>query len=144
MKLTPHFTLAEFTRTNTIGEPDEAAIACMKALCVNILEPVRKHFGLPVTINSGFRSVMHEHRKGRSGKSQHCRGQAADIEIKGVSNAELWLYLAKMPFDQLIAENLRQDDPAAGWIHVSYIPNGRHEKLWYDGVHYYHGFGYVG
>lgn len=144
MNLSPHFTLAEFTKTNTIGEPDAAAIQCMRDLCAAILEPVRKHFGLPVTVNSGFRSVEHEHARGRKGNSQHCRGQAADIEIKGVPNAELWLYLAKMPFDQLIAEKLLTTDPAAGWVHVSFIKGGgRRDKLWFDGVNYHHGFGYV-
>lgn len=144
MTLSPHFTYEELTRTNTIGEPDAAAIECLRTLCVNILEPVRKHFGVPVTINSGYRSVEHEHAQGRSGISQHCRGQAADIEIPGISNAELWLHIVRiLPFDQIIAEKLMADDPKAGWIHVSYIPSGRHEKLSFLGDRYVHGFQYI-
>ena len=63
MNLSPHFTLAELTRSETAqryqidNTPDVAGIAKLRKVCETILEPVRAHFGGPVIVNSGYRSV---------------------------------------------------------------------------------------
>ena len=65
-------------------------------LCKNILQPIRNHFNIPVSISSGYRSAALCEAIGSSSKSQHTKGQAADFEIFGVHNKELsdWKKLA--------------------------------------------------
>ena len=52
---------------------------------VEILQQIRDHFGLPVTINSGYRTPAYNKKVGGAAYSQHLYGAAADISIKGVS-----------------------------------------------------------
>lgn len=119
MNLSPHFTLAEFIKSVTAearglnNTPNDRQIEALKALCENVLEPVRKHFGLPVRITSGYRVF--------TPASQHGKGEAADFEMPGVPNIEVARWIRDyLPFDQLILEAARDDKPNAGWIHVSY------------------------
>jgi len=136
MNLSAHFTLEEFTKSQA-GErfgianvPDEKQIACMKRLCEKVLEVVRLNLG-PVHINSGFRNLEINGLIGGASSAQHCKGEAADIEIAGVSNADVWRFIvAELPFDQCIAEYLEKNDPNAGWVHVSYSRgNNRKEAM---------------
>lgn len=123
MKLSPNFSLAEMCRTST-GLPNEATPLVaqnLTLLCVKVLEPVRAHFGKPVRVNSGYRSPAVNKAVGSKPTSQHGTGQAADIEIDGVSNLELARWIEKyVEFDQLILEAHRKGDPNSGWVHVSY------------------------
>jgi len=130
--ITPHFSLAEMTTTNT-GLPNVApsdVMPSLKALCVNVLEPIRAHFGKPVHVNSGYRSPAVNRAVGSSSTSQHGMGQAADIEIPGLSNLDLARWIAdNLKFDQLILEAHRKGDPSSGWVHVSYGPRMRSQVL---------------
>ena len=94
-------------------------------MCENILQPVRDHFGR-VKITSGFRSVDLCLAIGSSRNSQHAKAEAADFECPGVDNAELadWIYKNLEP-DQLILEFYTPGEPNSGWIHCSWIPDGR-------------------
>lgn len=138
MKLSPHFTLAEMTRTSSSlpNKPSEKEIVALKALCENILEPIRIHFAKPVIVNSGYRSAAVNKAIGGAKTSQHLKGEAADIEIRGVSNAAIFRYIHEnLDFDQVIAEKLRNDDGSAGWVHVSYSKYGlRGEALSFLGA----------
>lgn len=128
MKLSPHFTLAEMTASAAaarIGDGNQPQLAAqldaLKLLCLKVLEPVRAHFGRPVRVNSGYRSAKTNAAVGSSSTSQHRRGEAADIEIEGVSNADLAAWISDhAEFDQLILEAHRAGDPNSGWVHVSY------------------------
>lgn len=126
-RLSPHFTLAEMTASETarrIGDPNAPGlveIAAMKTLCAEVLEPIRAHFGRPVRVNSGYRSPRTNAAVGSSATSQHRRGEAADIEIAGLSNLDLARFVRdRLAFDQLILEAHRAGDPNSGWVHVSY------------------------
>jgi hypothetical protein len=127
MQLSEHFSLAEMTASATAvrlrdpNQPGPAAIAALQLLCAKVLEPVRVHFGKPIRINSGYRSERTNAAVGSSETSQHRRGEAADIEIEGVSNAVLarWIH-DNLVFDQVILEAHRAGDPNSGWVHVSY------------------------
>ena len=93
----------------------------MTRLCINVLEPIRAHFGKPIKIKSGYRCPALNKAVGGSANSQHLLGEAADIEISGVDNADIWRWIDEnLEFDQVIAEYLKEDDGSAGWIHVSY------------------------
>lgn len=136
MNLSLNFTLAEMTSSDTarrIGDanqPGPVEIQAMLALCRNILEPIRAHFGRPVRINSGYRSDRVNAAVGSKPGSQHRRGEASDIEIEGVANAELarWIVSSTLPFDQVILEAYRPGVPGSGWVHVSHRSNAANRR----------------
>ncbi len=148
MNLSPHFTLQEMTVTGrtAVNDPNAAQIVALKALCENVLEPVRAHFNLPITILSGFRSPEVNKLVGGAPTSQHLKGEAADITIKGVANADVWQFIRdNLVHDQVIAEKLCKENGARGWIHVSYSKkHNREEGLSFLGAgRYVKGFSYV-
>lgn len=123
MRLTEHFTLAELTVTQTglANVPGPAAIAALRAWCVNIGEPVRAHFGKPVVASSGFRAPKVNAAVGSKPGSQHVRGEAVDFEIPGVPNPHVAMWIRDhLNFDQLILEAYRKGVPNSGWIHCSW------------------------
>ena len=130
MNLSANFTLKELTKSDTAtrlgldNTPDEATIENLKLLCQEVLQPVREHFGKSVTVNSGYRSPESNAAVGGSKTSDHCKGQAADIEIDGIPNPELakWI-MDNLDYTQLILEFYTQGQPNSGWVHVSYDPN---------------------
>jgi len=135
MKLSKHFHLSEFTKSQTATRrgirnmPGPKGIASLKALCENVLEPVREEFG-PVVISSGYRSRALNQAIGGSQTSQHSKGEAADFEVKGVSNLEVARWMEKnLNYDQLICEFYKPGQPNSGWIHVSYSPRMRNMEL---------------
>ena len=112
-------------------------------MCYEILEPLRAHFDKPVTITSGYRSqrlcVKLSEAKRRQ---QHAKGQAVDLEIFGVPNIQVAYWLENnVDFDQLIMEFFDPEDPAGGWIHISYDKSGSNRKqvLTFDGKKYSEG-----
>ena len=127
MNLSRNFTLQELIKSDTAirldinNNPNSGQIEKLKALCENILQPVRDHFGR-VKVTSGFRSVELCLAIGRSANSQHARAEAADFECPGVDNVELfdWIKNNLQP-DQLILEFYTPGEPNSGWIHASWI-----------------------
>lgn len=129
MQLTNNFSLTEMVKSETAlrhgmdNTPGEAEIANLKVLCEKILQPVREHYAKGVKVNSGFRHPEVNAAVGGSKTSDHCKGQAADIEIPGVANAELAQWIAdNLEFTQVILEFYTQGIPDSGWVHVSYDP----------------------
>ena len=126
MNLSRNFTLSELIKSDTAirrginNNPNAEQIEKLKALCENILQPVRDHFGR-VKVTSGFRSVELCEAIGSSARSQHAKAEAADFECVGVDNAELadWIH-RELPYDQLILEFYTPGEPNSGWIHCSY------------------------
>ena len=125
MNLTRNFSLLELTKSDTAirkgidNEPNADQIDKLKLLCENILQPVRDHFGR-VKVTSGFRSAELCIAIGSSVNSQHARAEAADFEVVGVDNVELfdWIKNNLSP-DQLILEFYTPGEPNSGWIHCS-------------------------
>lgn len=127
MNLSPHFTLAELTRSDAAARlhldntaPPEV-IDRLRGVCINILEPVREHFDRPVTVNSGYRSsAVNKAIKGAP-KSQHLRGEAVDFEVPGIANEDVARWVrAALAFDQLILEAYTPGYPTSGWVHCSW------------------------
>jgi hypothetical protein len=130
MQLTANFSLKELTASDTAtrkgldNTPNETVTANLKTLCESILQPVREHYGKSVKVNSGYRSPEVNASVGGSKTSDHCKGQAADIEITGVANGDLAKYIAEnFKFTQVILEFYTQGIPDSGWVHVSYDAN---------------------
>ena len=130
MKLTANITLDELTKSQTAerkginNNPNPKQIDNIKALAINILQPVRSHFDKPLIISSGFRCAQLCIEIGSVPTSQHVaddNAAAADFEIPGVDNGELALYIKnELEYDQLILEFYRDNEPTSGWIHCSY------------------------
>ena len=103
--------------------PGEAEIENLKRLAEKVLQPVRDHYGKGVKVNSGFRHPEVNAKVGGSKTSDHCKGQAADIEIPGIANADLAEWITKnLDFTQVILEFYTPGIPDSGWVHVSYNP----------------------
>ena len=131
MNLTRNFSLLELTKSDTAirrgidNEPNADQIDKLKLLCENILQPVRDHFGR-VKVTSGFRSVALCEAIGSSANSQHAKAEAAAFECPGVDNVELFDWIkSNLAPDQLILEFYTPGEPNSGWIHCSWIPEGR-------------------
>lgn len=135
-RLSPNFVLSEFTSSQTAARlrldntPPAPVIANLRMLCNAVLEPIRSHYDRPVIISSGYRSPAVNRAVGGSSSSQHCMGQAADIEIPGVSNVELanWIW-RNLNYDQLILEFYTPGEASSGWVHVSYRMPWRNQEL---------------
>lgn len=126
MTLSEHFTLTEMTvsqeaaRSGLKNVPDALQIESLRNLCKNVLEPLRERVKRPVVVSSGFRSATVNRRIGGSARSQHCRGEAADFTIPGMSVGDVVALIRAMnlPFDQLI-------DEFGAWVHVSHSRTGK-------------------
>jgi zinc D-Ala-D-Ala carboxypeptidase len=118
-QLSKNFTLSELTVTNSHlpNIPTTIEIVRLQALVTHVLQPLRDLYGKPICVNSGFRSQAVNKVIGGASNSQHCTGEAADLE--GVDNVQLFhLIRQHFPFDQLIWEG--GDDHQPAWVHVSY------------------------
>jgi hypothetical protein len=100
-----------------------------KKLAENVFQPIREHFGVPIHISSGYRSAALNKAVGGSASSQHCTGEAIDIDMDGtdITNAQIFHFIKdNLNFDQLIAEFPVNSNPA--WVHVSYESTGKQRK----------------
>ena len=119
MKLSEHFTLEELTVSETAARkgldntPDNDALYDLKRLAL-FLEDIRTAVGRPLHINSAYRAPEVNASVGGSKTSQHCKGQAADIRVVGLTPDQVCqaIIAAKLPFDQVIRE-------FDSWTHVS-------------------------
>jgi zinc D-Ala-D-Ala carboxypeptidase len=138
--LSEHFSLWEMTRSGMAirkgieNRPRPEHVMRMRALCRNVLEPLRRRFGM-IRITSGYRCPALNIMVRGARNSQHQYGEAADIHIASPEEgSRLFGFIRdNLPYDQLLLERLRSD--GTGWIHVSfksdrglnrYIANGRY------------------
>jgi hypothetical protein len=133
MKLSPNFSLWEFTTSQTAvrqgidNTPSDEVIKNLRALCEQILEPARAALG-PLRISSGYRSPALNTSIGGSKTSAHVFGFAADVIPLQTSTLAFAKWVAaNRPFDQIILEFGSPSDPA--WIHVSSDPKQRKQIL---------------
>lgn len=133
MKLTEHFTLSEFIRSETAenrhidNTPTPEVVDNLRALCRNVLEPARLAFGAPIYITSGYRCPELNKAVGGKPTSQHLRGEAADLQVRGMENLRKLYKLIKDHgvFDQLLYESNKS---GVRWIHVSYKESGNRRQ----------------
>jgi zinc D-Ala-D-Ala carboxypeptidase len=129
MRLSKNFSLSEFTRSMTASrksidnQPGKQHLSNLQALVDNVLQPARDELGR-IRVNSGFRSKALNKAVGGSGKSNHCFGFAADVELVEGSNFDLlsWIH-NNVEYSELIAEYFNTNDGTAGWVHVAYNPD---------------------
>jgi hypothetical protein len=130
MNLSPHFTLAELTRTDhrsLDNTPSVNEVANLKRLA-EFLETVKVALGgKPMMINSAFRSKAVNDAVGSKDSSQHRLGLAADFRVPGVTpDAVVRAIMATdLPFDQVIRE-------FDAWTHISVNDKPRRQTLIID------------
>ena len=133
MRLSKNFTLSEITKSNTAkrlgikNAPNQEHLNNMQILIRDLIQPMRDALG-PIRISSGYRSPVLNRAIGGSNKSQHCKGQAVDIQFwkEGkMCNKEVydWVLKEGIKFDQMINEF----DYA--WIHISLRPDNKNRRM---------------
>ena len=135
MQLSKNLSLAEVTRSESAKRngisnmPTPEHIENFKLLAEKVFQPVREHFAVPIHISSGYRSAALNKAIGGASSSQHCSGEAIDIDMDGttITNAQVFNYIKdNLEFDQLIWEFGTDKNP--DWVHVSYESKGKQRK----------------
>ena len=137
MKLSKNLRLAEMIRSESAkrlgisNQPTDEHIENMKRFAMMVFEPIRARFDTPIYISSGYRSEKLNKAIKGSLTSQHCSGEAADIDMDGssvITNADVFHYIKdNLEFDQLIWEFGDKNNP--DWVHVSYKDEGNRKEV---------------
>ena len=135
MKLSQHFKLGEFTKSNhpeVYNIPSHVAIENMKRIC-GWLEVLRDRYGAPIIINSGYRSPQLNKKVGGVSTSNHVTGCAVDIRCGGAEQAIDYAYILKayskeiqQDFDELLIEKNKY---GCYWVHFAVRPSGNRRKI---------------
>jgi len=134
MQISKNLSLAEAVRSNTAQKlgivndnPSLNIIKNMKLLAEKVFEPVRAHFKAPIKVTSMYRGQELNNAVKGSITSQHCTGEAMDIDNDKPTNKEVFDYIKdNLDFDQLLAEFPKNGNPE--WVHVSYESTGKQRK----------------
>ena len=135
VRLSQNFTIQEYIKSQTAlrqgidNTPTEEHMGNATALFRNVVQKVRDQFGVTV-INSGYRGEALNKAVGGSSRSQHCKGEAVDIECPGTPNYDVAKWIEdNLDFDQLILEFYTPGIPDSGWVHVSYKSEGNRKSV---------------
>lgn len=129
-----YFTMAELTasqvakRKGIDNTPTAQAKACLTALVSNLLDPLRERWGSPLVVTSGYRCAKLNRAVGGATRSQHIKGQAADLRTMSdtrAANKRLFEFVIKsgLPYDQLI------DEYDYNWVHVSFVQGANRRQI---------------
>jgi len=117
------------TRLDIENKPNEKQMQSMCLIADEVFEPLRMYVGGPIKINSFYRSPELNKAIGGSTKSQHCHGQAIDLDdtYGRATNAEMYNFIKEhLDFDQMIWEFGDDDNP--DWVHISYVSPEENRK----------------
>tara|TARA_R100000541_G_scaffold58609_1_gene70092 strand:+ start:1010 stop:1471 length:462 start_codon:yes stop_codon:yes gene_type:complete len=137
MNLSDNLSLNEVIKSDTAikngidNNPTEEHLKALKTIANEVFQPIRDYFDVPIAISSGYRSrALNIAIKG-SATSQHCKGEALDLDADvfgRVTNAEIYNYIKdNLDFDQLIWEFGTDEEP--NWVHVSYTTKKANRKM---------------
>lgn len=132
MKLSPHFSLDEFIKSQTAARwgidntPNETVLSNLYKTAA-FMEEVRRICAAPIIISSGYRCMELNRKIGGSMNSQHMTGQAVDFTAKGQDPYDTIQILIASPldYDQLILEY-------DSWVHISWSDKPRRQTLEID------------
>ena len=135
MRISKHISYKEATQSQTAvrkginNEPDAYQLQNMQLLAEKVFEPVREYFGVPIAINSFYRSQKLNKAIGGAAGSQHTQGRAIDIDdtLGGVTNKQMFDWIKdNLDFDQLIWEFGNSSNP--DWVHISYVSEAENRR----------------
>ena len=127
MNVPTHFTLYELLYSRTAlyskipNHPTWQQVENLNRLATTILEPVRKVYGKPIKVTSGFRCTLLNSTVGGVDNSQHLQGLAADLQVNDLKALKQAVIESGVPYDQLIEESKGN----AKWLHISCAPIGK-------------------
>lgn len=137
-KVSANITLAEAIKSQVAerkgidNTPPVEYFINMKLLAEKVFEPLRAHFGVPIAITSFYRSPKLNRAIGGASNSQHCKGEAMDIDadiLGKINNKQIFDYIRlNLDFDQLIWE-FDNGDGTPKWVHVSYKKAGNRKQI---------------
>ena len=128
MRISKHISYKEAVHSATAKRrgienvPNDSQLDNMYKVADFIFEPLRMYVGGAIKITSFFRSEELNTAIGGSTKSQHCKGQALDVDdVYGYkTNAEMYTWIKEnLNFDQMIWEFGTDMNP--NWVHISYV-----------------------
>ncbi len=111
------------------NDPTDDHLLNMITISEKVFEPLREHVGGPIKINSFYRGPELNKAIGGSSKSQHCHGQAIDIDdtFGHATNAEMYKWIKEnLSFDQMIWEFGTDKNP--NWVHISYVSDDKNRN----------------
>jgi len=133
MRISKYLNYAEATKSQTAtrkgikNEPDADQLEAMKFVAAEIFDPTREHIGGPLFASSFFRSPELNAAIGGSKTSQHCKGEAIDMDCDyygvGTNTQIFWFIKNHLKFDQLIWEFGDTNEP--DWVHASKRRDGK-------------------
>ena len=127
-----YFTIKELCKSSTAiqkridNTPNSEIVSNLKQLVDQVLDPLRKRYGKPIKVNSGYRCEQLNKAVKGAVNSQHIKGLATDITAGSVEENKILFQLVQelnLPFDQLI------DEKNFSWIHVSVSNKPRKQVL---------------
>ena len=136
MKLSPHFTLGELTKTKHVTAdgniPSHVVIENLKRLCP-WLEELRRRYNEPIIINSGYRSPAVNKLAGGAANSNHLTGCAVDIRTYGMEQAMRYAVIlmdyaddSNQDFDEILIE---KNSKGSIWLHFAVRPKDNRRKI---------------
>lgn len=135
MELSKNFTLEELIYSNTANSrnidnsPSEEIIDNLESLAKNVLQPIRDKYGKAINITSGYRCKELNKAVGGVSNSQHCTGNAADIDVGDKEdNKKLFQLIENMVKNKEIIVDQLLDEARYTWIHVSYRNDGNNRN----------------
>ncbi len=127
-----YFTIKELCKSSTAiqkridNTPNSEIVSNLKQLVDQVLDPLRKRYGKPIKVNSGYRCPQLNKAVKGATNSQHMKGLASDITAGSAEENKILFQLVQelnLPFDQLI------DEKKFSWIHVSVSNKPRKQVL---------------
>lgn len=119
VQLSKNFKLSEF---------DCKCSRCSKVLLdtklIELLQKIRDHFGASINVNSGYRCSAHNKEVGGSSSSNHVKGTAADIRVKGVEPRDVAMYAESIGIKRI---GLYEGDKEGNFVHIG---SGTTKKFW--------------
>ena len=133
--ISKHISYKEGTYSNTATRrgidniPNKEQLSNMEIIAEKVFEPLREWVGGPIRINSFYRGPDLNKAIGGSSSSQHCKGQAVDIDDTSCkkTNAEMYAWIKEnLDFDQMIWEFGTEANPNC--VHVSYVSEDKNRN----------------
>lgn len=135
MYITSNFTMEEMVASNTAtrlgidNKPDDKAYTQLCLLALDVLQPLRDAYKMPIKISSGYRCFSLNKAVGGVTTSQHLKGEAADINNGQSENRKIFNLAKKMIAEGKLNVGQLIDEKNYSWVHISLPDNKHHNQI---------------